>query len=163
MHISPRITWCDKAFWKSYDAAKLTKKTTTKRHQYELQLWKLNSWGLRLPNTEWQQLFSFEESGLSWSHVSLVTHTRILKICAWQWCSPMMITHYKVFMEILKQWWNVSLVKEISAQYLLSFTGITARCLDSFVVFIQPESLWNQQNVFNCEHMLCVQRVREEW
>lgn len=54
-------------------------------------------------------------------------------VCAWQRCNPMTITHYTVFKAILKQWWSVSLVKEISPQYLLLFTGIRLCCLDSLV------------------------------
>lgn len=84
-----------------YDTAKFSKK---KPHH-----WKLNSWGHCLPNAEWQQLFSFEESGLTWSLVSSRMHSRAMKMCAWQRCSPITIAQCKEFKDMLKQWWNVSL------------------------------------------------------
>ena len=98
----------------------------------EPHLWKLNSWGSCLPNTEWQQIISFGKSGLCWLQVSAEDQTSEA-VCAWQQCCPMTNTHYTVFKEILKQLWNVSLVKEIPPQYLLLFTRITACCLDSLV------------------------------
>lgn len=86
-----------------YDAAKFPKNKKKSTHH-----WKLNSWRRCLPN-ERQQLFRFEESGLTWSLESSRTHSRAMKMCAWQRCSPIMIAQCKVFKDMLKQWWNVSL------------------------------------------------------
>lgn len=123
-----------------------------KRSQYEPRLWQLNSWGLGLPNVEWQQLISLGKSGLSWLQVSLELFTRNLELG--NVAVTTMITHYTVFKEILRQFWSVDLVKEISPKYLLLFTRITACCLDLLVFLSFLKVFWNEQNVLKCKHML---------